>query len=47
MGIAGYVTQLIAALPKEFKGNLPTVEEFEAEFEKISTQKSDSDKKDE
>lgn len=36
MGIAGYITKLIASLPKELKSSLPTVEEFEAEFgEKI------------
>jgi predicted nuclease of restriction endonuclease-like (RecB) superfamily len=44
MGVAGYVTELIAALPKKLKGSLPTIEEFEAEFEKISLQKSDSQK---
>jgi len=45
MGIAGYVTQLIAALPKEFKSNLPTVEEFEAEFERMTAHKIDSEKR--
>ena len=44
MGIAGYMTELIASLPKELKGSLPTVEEFEAEYERVTAQKSDSDK---
>ena len=39
MGVAGYVTELITSLPKKLKSNLPTVEEFEAEFEKIASQK--------
>lgn len=39
MGIAGYVTELIASLPKKLKDSLPTVEEFEAEFERISSKK--------
>jgi predicted nuclease of restriction endonuclease-like (RecB) superfamily len=46
MGVAGYVTELIAVLPKKLKGSLPTVEEFEAEFEKTAAQKSDKEKKD-
>jgi len=44
MGIAGYMTELIASLPKELKGSLPTVEEFEAEYERVTAQKNDSDK---
>lgn len=47
MGIAGYVTKLIASLPKKFKDNLPTVKEFEAEFEKMVAHKNDSNKNDE
>lgn len=43
MGIAGYETKLVESLPKEFKSSLPTVEEIEAELEKMSVQ---SDKKD-
>lgn len=46
MGIAGYVTELIASLPKKLKDSLPTVEEFEAEFERMSTYKSDIKKND-
>lgn len=34
IGIADYTTILTEALPKEFKGQLPTVEEIEAELEK-------------
>jgi predicted nuclease of restriction endonuclease-like (RecB) superfamily len=36
IGIAGYVTELIAALPKQLANSLPTVEEFEAEFERLT-----------
>ncbi len=46
MGIAGYVTELITSLPKEFKESLPTIEEFEAEFERMAAQKRDSEKRD-
>lgn len=38
MGIAGYTTKLIESLPKEFKGNLPTIEEIEAEIERVTAQ---------
>lgn len=34
IGIAGYETMLVASLPKDFKGSLPTIEEIEAELEK-------------
>jgi predicted nuclease of restriction endonuclease-like (RecB) superfamily len=47
MGIAGYVTELIASLPNKFKDSLPTVEEFEAEFERMTLQKSNDEKNDE
>jgi hypothetical protein len=36
MGIAGYVTELVTSLPKKFKSSLPTIEELEAEFERMS-----------
>ena len=36
IGVAGYETMLVASLPKNFKGSLPTVEEIEAELEKQS-----------
>lgn len=32
IGVAGYETTITEALPKEFKGSLPTVEEIEAEL---------------
>lgn len=38
MGIAGYTTKLIDSLPKEFKSSLPTVEEIEAEIERVTAQ---------
>jgi predicted nuclease of restriction endonuclease-like (RecB) superfamily len=44
MGIAGYTTELISSLPKEFTSSLPTVEELEAEFEKVTAQ-SGNDKR--
>jgi predicted nuclease of restriction endonuclease-like (RecB) superfamily len=37
MGIAGYETKLVESLPKELKSSLPTVEEIEAELEKVLT----------
>jgi predicted nuclease of restriction endonuclease-like (RecB) superfamily len=33
VGISSYVTRLVETLPKEFKGNLPTVAELEAELQ--------------
>lgn len=36
MGIAGYTTKLIESLPKELKSNLPTMEEIEAELERLA-----------
>jgi len=44
MGIAGYTTDLIASLPKEFKSSLPTIEEIEAEIEKATAETSGSKK---
>jgi len=44
MGVAGYVTELIASLPNKLKDSLPSVEEFEAEFERIAEHKSDTKK---
>ncbi|MBA2306730.1 DUF1016 domain-containing protein [Candidatus Dependentiae bacterium] len=44
MGIAGYMTELINSLPKELKSSLPTIEEFEAEFERVTAQTT-ADKK--
>ena len=32
MGVAGWETQLAASLPENLQGNLPTIEEFEAEL---------------
>ena len=32
IGVAGWETRLVEKLPKELKGSLPTVEEFEAEL---------------
>lgn len=40
MGIAGYETELVESLPKELKSSLPTVEEIEAELEKLAIPKS-------
>ena len=37
IGIAEYETEIIKKLPKELKGNLPTIEEIETEFEKHET----------
>lgn len=34
IGVAGYETILVEALPKNFKGSLPTIAEIEAELEK-------------
>jgi hypothetical protein len=36
IGVAGWETKLVEKLPKELKGNLPTVEEIEAEFAEFS-----------
>lgn len=36
MGVAGYETKIMESLPQNFKGSLPTVEEFEAELAKES-----------
>jgi hypothetical protein len=36
MGIAGYTTTLIDSLPKELKSSLPTIEEIEAEIERVT-----------
>jgi predicted nuclease of restriction endonuclease-like (RecB) superfamily len=36
MGIAGYATTLIDSLPKELKSSLPTIEEIEAEIERVT-----------
>ena len=30
MGVAEWQTKLVASLPEEFKGSLPTIEELEA-----------------
>ena len=37
IGVASYETQLFESLPKDFKGNLPTIEEIEIELEKYSS----------
>lgn len=34
MGVAGYETKIMESLPKNLKGSLPTIEEFEAELAK-------------
>jgi len=34
IGMAGWQTKIVEALPKELKGSLPTVEEIEAELAK-------------
>ena len=34
IGVAGYETMLVASLPKNFKGSLPTIKEIEAELKK-------------
>ena len=34
MGVAEYETKIMESLPKDLKGSLPTVEEFEAELNK-------------
>lgn len=35
IGVASYETKILEKLPREFKGSLPTVQDLEAEFEKI------------
>lgn len=42
MGIAGYTTQLIDSLPKELKSSLPTIEEIEAEIDRVTSQTSNN-----
>lgn len=39
MGVAEWKTRLVRALPEELKPNLPTVEEIEAELEKVEKKK--------
>lgn len=34
VGVARYVTKLVASLPAELQGNLPTIEQLEAELAK-------------
>jgi len=34
VGISSYVTKLVESLPKEFRGNLPSPKQLEAELEK-------------
>ncbi len=45
MGIAGYTTTLIDSLPKELKSSLPTIEEIEAEIEKVTAAASNKTNK--
>ena len=33
IGVADYETKIVASLPENFKGSLPTIEEIEAELE--------------
>ncbi len=40
IGVAGWKTKIVEKLPKELKGNLPTVEEIEAELEQPSSKQS-------
>jgi hypothetical protein len=35
IGVADYTTKLVESLPKKLKSSLPTVEEIEAELEKV------------
>lgn len=42
MGVAGYTTKLIDSLPKELKSSLPTIEEIEAEIERVTAKDVDS-----
>jgi len=42
MGVAGYTTQLIDSLPKELKSSLPTIEEIEAEIERVTAKDVDT-----
>jgi hypothetical protein len=37
MGVAGYEVKIMESLPKDLKGSLPSVEEFEAELERDET----------
>lgn len=34
IGVSNFTTKLVEALPKEFKGKLPTIEEIESELKK-------------
>jgi hypothetical protein len=36
IGVAGFETRLVESLPQEFEGALPTIEQVEAELEKLS-----------
>jgi hypothetical protein len=39
MGVAEYETKIVSSLPKKLKGQLPTIDEIEAELSAIPTQK--------
>lgn len=39
MGVAEYETKIFSSLPKKLKGQLPTIDEIEAELSAIPTQK--------
>lgn len=45
IGVAGYEVQLVEKLPKEFKSNLPTVQDIEVELGKIALNKKLSKKR--
>ena len=45
IGVAGYKTNLVESLPKEFKGKLPSIKEIEAELSKNKVVKKESTKK--
>ena len=34
IGVASFATKLVASLPKEYRGSLPTIEKIENEFQK-------------
>jgi len=39
MGVAEYETKIVSSLPKKLKGQLPTIDEIEAELSAIPVQK--------
>lgn len=45
MGVAEYETKIVSSLPKKLKGQLPTIDEIEAELSALPTQKIKSVKR--